>query len=721
MDFNSIIKETPEKIKEYLTPEKIREYGFKSGKVVKLIKATGNVGKYITREVIETGELDNYDVENLIKATGDIERYITPEMIKMGRLSAYQVKNLIIATGKVEEYLDDPSRLIKLGVEGYVDILIKETGNIEPYLLKGQTKEDKNLRLSMLNVIKKLGIQKVEGCLENLEELEKLGVRRNDTTSIVKLMKETSNPEKYITKEKRDLYQLNDEQVEEIMRVTGGIESYLTPEKIREYGFKSGKVVKLIKATGDVGKYINREVIEAGELDNYDVENLIKATGDIERYITPEMIKMGRLSAYQVKNLIIATGKVEEYLDDPSRLIKLGVEGYVDILIKETGNIEPYLLKGQTKEDKNLRLSMLNVLKGLGIERFQEYLTPEKLYDLGITRSDDITKLIKETGNIEKYLFEGENPENPKLQLDLTNIIKGLGTQRIEEYITPEALYKFGILNNKDITKLIKATGNIEKYLFDGQDKESENLQLNMSNVIKGSNTCPKLAEEDIKLLCSFDDIEIIQTVINLDIEKQKDAILILDSLSKSNSDELRRVKVPIALQILEKEPEEYKSTLNKIEEIYLTNNIPTVGKLYLVFQELHPNFLGEESGKKQDDSYANIPSLELATKAERKHIIFSDLLRCALESNSRNIRDYLDVIEQGNKLYEQLLRGELKLEELDEKDPKIEMLSKYRDILNSLYNVTRNYYVYYFLLRQNFKNYFIYIATKCQSNTSNE
>ena len=40
MDFNSIIKETPEKIKEYLTPEKIREYGSKSGKVVKLIKAT---------------------------------------------------------------------------------------------------------------------------------------------------------------------------------------------------------------------------------------------------------------------------------------------------------------------------------------------------------------------------------------------------------------------------------------------------------------------------------------------------------------------------------------------------------------------------------------------------------------------------------------------------------------------------------------------------------
>ena len=469
------------------------------------------------------------------------------------------------------------------------------------------------------------------------------------------------------------------------------IKEYLIPEKIKEYGFTAAQVVSLIKATGDVGKYITQEIIEAGKLDNGNVESLIKATGDVGKYITPEMIKMGRLRAFQVKNLIIATGKAGEYLDNPDRLIELGVEGYVGDLIKATGNVEPYLLKGQTKEDKNLYFSMLNVLKGLGIERLQEYLTPEKLYDLGITRSNDITKLIKETGNIEKFLFEGENPEDPKLQLDLTNIIKGLGRQKIEEYITPEFLYKFGILNNKDITKLIKATGNIEKYLFDGQDKESQNLQFNMSNVIKGSNACPQLTQEDIKLLCSFDDIEIIQTVINLDIEKQKDAILILDSLSKSNSDELRRVKVPIALQILEREPESYKETLNKIEEIYLTNNIPTVGKLYLVFQELHPNFLGEENGKKRDDSYANIPSLELATKAERKHIIFSDLLRCALESNNRNIRDYLDVIEQGNILYEQLLSGELKLEELDEKDAKIEMLSKYRDILNSLYNVTSN------------------------------
>ena len=91
----------------------------------------------------------------------------------------------------------------------------------------------------------------------------------------------------------------------------------------------------------------------------------------------------------------------------------------------------------------------------------------------------------------------------------MLNVLKGLGIERFQEYLTLEK-----ILNNKDITKLIKATGDIEKYLFEGQDKESENLQLNMSNVIKGSNACPQLTEEDIKLLCSFDDIEIIQTVI---------------------------------------------------------------------------------------------------------------------------------------------------------------------------------------------------------------
>ena len=103
-----------------------------------------------------------------------------------------------------------------------------------------------------------------------------------------------------------------------------------------------------------------------------------------------------------------------------------------------------------------------------------------------------------------------------------------------------------------------------------------------------------------------------------------------------------------------------------------------------MVFRELHPNFL-EENSRKKDDSIGNIPSLKEASGQERSHIIFSDLLRCALESNNRNLRDYLNIIEKGNTLYENIINENEKFENLNEADKKT--LTEYRDILNALYN----------------------------------
>lgn len=52
------------------------------------------------------------------------------------------------------------------------------------------------------------------------------------------------------------------------------------------------------------------------------------------------------------------------------------------------------------------------------------------------------------------------------------------------------------------------------------------------------------------------------------------------------------------------------------------------------------------------DRSKGNIPSLDQANVFERNCIIFSDLFRIALESNDRNLRDYLHLIEKGDELF---------------------------------------------------------------------
>lgn len=110
------------------------------------------------------------------------------------------------------------------------------------------------------------------------------------------------------------------------------------------------------------------------------------------------------------------------------------------------------------------------------------------------------------------------------------------------------------------------------------------------------------------------------------------------------------------------------------------------MGKLYLVFKELHPNLLGEKS-KIDDASLGNIPSLKNMTISERKSMIFSSMLMCAVESNNKNLKEYMDTIEMGDQLFNKIRTGDMKTEELKEEEK--ETIKKYNKILNFLYNQT--------------------------------
>ena len=193
---------------------------------------------------------------------------------------------------------------------------------------------------------------------------------------------------------------------------------------------------------------------------------------------------------------------------------------------------------------------MANIIKGTG--RIEEYLTPEKLAGFGLENDwIRIKELIKATNAPERYLFEGQDINDSNLELDVANIIKGTG--RIEKYLTPEKLAGFGLENDwTKIKELIKATNAPGRYLYEGQDINDPNLQLNMANIVKGILT-QSLTKEDIETVLEFGD-EAIKAISNIDESKQKDAIKILDRLSRSNSAELRRIKNQIVLKILDKE-----------------------------------------------------------------------------------------------------------------------------------------------------------------------
>lgn len=166
----------------------------------------------------------------------------------------------------------------------------------------------------------------------------------------------------------------------------------------------------------------------------------------------------------------------------------------------------------------------------------------------------------------------------------------------------------------------------------------------------------------------------------NIEIEKIGYISEVLSRLSLSNSSEIFTFRNELATQILKSSnPLE---SLNKIEDVFIRNNMPTVGKIYSCFDILHPDFQGFNF------EYSNIsPVLKKSSTLGKKFIVFSDLIKASFGSNNRSINSYLKNIEMGSQLYESIKNGNVQYNTLNEiEQGELINFSKY---LATLYNNT--------------------------------
>ena len=170
------------------------------------------------------------------------------------------------------------------------------------------------------------------------------------------------------------------------------------------------------------------------------------------------------------------------------------------------------------------------------------------------------------------------------------------------------------------------------------------------------------------------------ECVDEIDIEKIGYMAEVLHRLSSSNSSEMFTFRKQLALQILASD--DPIASLDKIEGIFVKNNIPTVGKIYSCFEILHPDFKGFTF------EYSRIsPVLTQSSNTARKTVVFSDLIRASFGSNNRSINNYLRNIGIGNELYEQLVSNNLNISDLTpEQIKELETFSKH---LITIYNNT--------------------------------
>ena len=180
----------------------------------------------------------------------------------------------------------------------------------------------------------------------------------------------------------------------------------------------------------------------------------------------------------------------------------------------------------------------------------------------------------------------------------------------------------------------------------------------------------------------------------------------LLTKLSQSNASEVAKHAAEFAGVLLDGDLAKAPEKLAQIEQIFLHNHLPYVGKVYLVFRTMHPSDNLEEDF--DFDNGRISPVLQQATGDirsgkldqmfnSRDVIILSDLLRASFSSNNRSIREYLDTLKNGQALLDQLNSGDLDWDtfnqptSLMDKDTKAnyDTLSTFAWHLATIYNST--------------------------------
>lgn len=171
----------------------------------------------------------------------------------------------------------------------------------------------------------------------------------------------------------------------------------------------------------------------------------------------------------------------------------------------------------------------------------------------------------------------------------------------------------------------------------------------------------PKLSEKKLFTLGKIREIEnvsirkkffsfISSRLDNLEMKDIDNSYRLIKRIECSNSSEIRAFGEIFAELVLGMDnPEE---ELLRIENIFVQDKLPFVGKIFQVFKSLYPNYKNVSIVDRIS------PTLKDITNEERDRIIFNDLLRIELGSNNKNLQQYLVNMFYSNMLYEFIREG---------------------------------------------------------------
>ena len=177
----------------------------------------------------------------------------------------------------------------------------------------------------------------------------------------------------------------------------------------------------------------------------------------------------------------------------------------------------------------------------------------------------------------------------------------------------------------------------------------------------------------------------------DLNIENIDKISEILIRINTSNSSEIQNFGDSMATHVLNSSNP--IDTFNKIENVFVKNNLPLFSKVFLSFRIIYQNLeyynFGDDSRISPQLKNQSLPKINFNNSPNdiRFNVIFNDLLRIAYRSNNRNFVEYLNNIEIGNELYLDILENDNIIHNLSSYDK--EQLNIFVNHLEMLYYST--------------------------------
>lgn len=144
-----------------------------------------------------------------------------------------------------------------------------------------------------------------------------------------------------------------------------------------------------------------------------------------------------------------------------------------------------------------------------------------------------------------------------------------------------------------------------------------------------------------------------LESIMAIPKEKRLVYIEVMKLISEAPSQDIQRVGNELMAAITD--GADPLGDYQKIEQIFIRNNLPLVGKIFKIFEILHPDAKIESSLKSKP---ALSPYLQEASSKRRKLTIFSDLLRIHIRSGNQSLREYLQVMKDGENLFDIIERS---------------------------------------------------------------